>query len=331
MTLLNTWKQLPKVTIILGITALVSVLLFLILRQIHLPDDTFDTPEAQLAVKDSGLVQSMEIYWASSGKSIQLYHASSRWSSDLFQGKLDKPTVERLLHLIYHLEPIQKLADSDQQFALKNLMANGLRLTSKVLPDSPPLQVVQLWLDTSATTPTLVAMNVDQKTPFICQASEEDIYLMSTLLSKKELALRDRVVFVSTLSDLDTIMVQFSKQQQHNYLIYRKDDKFAIKDVPSSAVDSLRLYSFLQLFEQVPVAAYCTSTFSHALDSIYREDHPAFVLDMKTYKTKSHWEIYYKEGQKGKVYCKLNGNEWAEVKTSLFEYILQKRSFFLKK
>jgi hypothetical protein len=142
---------------------------------------------------------------------------------------------------------------------------------------------------------------------------------------------KDKTLFNSRIADINYLKVSYKNKPNDGFEIKRGLNKFSISEIPK--YDSLKLLSYLDLYRKVEVFTYDIQNKKNISDSLSKLQ-PDFMIELtdKIPEKSNSISIYYQSKQNGQIYAFVGkNNDLAIIKPRIFEYLLQKRSFFEKK
>lgn len=312
----------PKFSKNLSIIAFLSVFLAAFVYYIQSPKGTLQSEETQFAISDSGTVNKIII--KQKLKILTLTKSENDWKTN--QGFVAEGLfIENLKNLMYKStikKPISKeilqkikeilIAEASEISYFEN---NTLLKKVRYISDSQEL----IGLIDGFSNPYFIDFQVVGKVPF------------ANLISADEQNWRDRTIFSSSISTIETLNVIYNDSSKYSFSIERGKNSFAILGMPKA--DSAKILAYLDLYKSVQIRRYCSDNEQIKKDSLLKI-RPTFVIELKDkFKNKSNViAIYYALNQKTDIYGLLNDKkELCVIKPRVFEYLLQKRYFFESK
>jgi hypothetical protein len=319
------FKSIPKSTqLLLLSTFLLSVITVIVLQKNNLKN-TLDTEDSMFALSDSGSVTKIELAYQTEKLVLELLNDKTWQVNGLYQADADQ--INQIIKFLSKVEVKRSVYKEESLQVNDALEKNSYQLT---LSDENGTLKKYYLTKNEADYTTLFAKMDGFQTSYLLQMPGFDGNLGS-FLNTNALEWKNRVLFDSKIRDIEQIKISFYQNLSDGYTILRDKNRFLIKEVDKA--DSLRLYSFLQLFEKVKVAAFLPPTFQQQKDSLSKIE-PTFGIELKDIR-QAKWnqiQIFYQPNQKTKIFAFVGANkELVVIKPSIFEYILQKRSFFEKK
>lgn len=314
----------PKSTklLLFAATLLTVVTLFIFYRGNE--KNTLSSEETQFAVADSGLVKKIEFLHIKTGKKLKIELQSGRWivNDSLWA---DNERTDLLQSFIYKAQlkrPVYKEQINDFMALFKS---DAIRISYY---DENRKEIKSLL--SIADNDETVALLEGYSLPYLIQIQGFEGNL-NKLLTVDENVWKNRTVFASRLSTIEALEVNFNENTANGYRIVKNNNGFSINGMPEC--DSLRLYSYLQLYENVTIKEWISGSLPQVRDSLLKMS-PQFIISLtdKNSSRSNNIKIYYKEGQKTPILGLVGiNNDACIIKTSIFEYLLQQRSFFIKK
>ncbi|MFN0048065.1 MAG: hypothetical protein ACKVOU_02955 [Cytophagales bacterium] len=286
--------------------------------------DTLISEDNEFAIGDSGVVT--KIILKQKSVEIQLSSPFGNWVINNSMSA-DDEKISNLLACVYRMQIKRPVYKEQMNLALNYLKANGLDVS--YWGADGLLKKFKIGY-IGGSEQELVALMEGFQTPYVVQVPGFEGN-MAKLFDVKIESWKSRLLFSSQTSGIEKLTVQFSYYPENGFQIIKKGNKHAVIEVPNS--DSTRLYSYLQLYENVAIKEWLGSSKKELKDSLSKQTAAFEILleDRKPAKS-SKIKIFFNEGQKGNIYGLVGTeNELCIIKTSIFEYLLQKRSFFERK
>lgn len=139
---------------------------------------------------------------------------------------------------------------------------------------------------------------------------------------------KNTIVFSSNLNSIESITVQYTDSAEQNFTIYRGKFRFQIQEIANA--DSAKISAYLKLYENIAIKRYATTSELYKKDSLLKLK-PTFIIKLvdKSEQKSNNIAIFYTNRQNPPIYGLVGlQKELCIIKPRLFEYLLQKRSFF---
>jgi hypothetical protein len=317
-------KSVPKSSkILIVVSVFLSIITVLVLNQKN-QKDTIVSDDSLFAVSDSGSVKKIVLVYKE--KQVVLNFENNRWLvNNSFEG--DKDKINQVLNFLYKVQ-VKRSIYKEEAFKINDVLSKNA-FTITLYGQNSEIRKYKLAENKTDFT-NLIAQMDGYQTAFLVQLVGFDGNL-SAFLNINELDWKNTILFQSRLQEIDQVKVTFYQNPSDGFEINRTKNKFEVKNLQQ--VDTLRLYSYLQLFEKVKIAEYLPTSFQKQKDSLLNIQ-PTFAIELKDVsKEKSNKiDIFYKDNQQSKIYAFVGvKKELVTIKPSIFEYLLQKKSFFEKK
>jgi len=310
----NSTKILSLITLVLAIWAG-----FALLRGGK--TDTLVSEDSLFAVADSGLVSKI-IFQSSGEPDITLTKPFESWMINNMVAA-DDEKMFNLIQFVYKARVKRPVFKEQIEWSINQLKSNGLKVN--YLGQNGLLK--SFWAAyLGGTEDELVVLMDGFQTPYIVQIPGFAGSLAQLFKPQIE-DWKSRLIFASTMGNIENIKVSFNYYPQNSFEISKEDNRYKLKDFLQA--DSLRLYSYLQLFENVTIKAWLRKNTAKK-DSLLAQ-RPAFEVKLtdRNPKKSNQILIYFNDKQKGNIYGLVGEKqELCIIKPSIFEYLLQKRSFF---
>ena len=142
---------------------------------------------------------------------------------------------------------------------------------------------------------------------------------------------RKKTLIAGSARNIQSIQLQYSNQQSESFILSFINGDYQVIDV--QVLDSTKLYTYLEHYEQLSVDKYLSTTKVDSIKSVNKTDLIA-KLDVKMLDTQASrsLEIYKlaKEPTFALVYIRPN-NEWALIKTQRLLPLMVRKAYFVKK
>jgi hypothetical protein len=317
-------SSLPKSTQILLVAVFIlSILTYFSINKSN-KKETIDAEDAQFAVSDSGSVNKIEI--SSNRQKVELINSIGTWKVNN-NYKADQTKLSQLFTFIYKVQPKSPVYKELVPKITRLIKSNGTVVTLyngenvlrqyAVIPDSADLL-------------SAFAMMNESVNPYIVEVPGSEIKL-NKIFDNQPLAWKDKTVFKSLSRNIVNVKVDFLAAPTDGFEISKGLYKFEVKDMANS--DSIKILSFLDLFKSVEIKEFLSGEKLYKRDSLIKLT-PSFIIslqDKDDFKS-NIIKIFYQPKQNGEIYGLLGkSEELVTIRPVIFEYLLQKRSFFEKK
>jgi hypothetical protein len=283
--------------------------------------DTLVAEDNEFAIADSGIVT--KIIFKRKNEQLQLSSPFENW---VINNSItaDDEKIANLLAYVYRFQVKRPVYKEQMTVALNHLTNNGLDV-SYWGADGLLKKFKVGYIGGSEQ--ELVALMDGFQVPYVVQIPGFEGNL-AQLFDVRIETWKSRSVFASQVNSIEELDVKFNFYPENSFAICKKGNKHIVKQVPTS--DSTRLHSYLQLYENVKIKEWLGDTGKGLRDSLIAQK-AAFeiLLADRNPKKSNSIKIYFDEGQTGNIYGLVGlENELCIIKTSIFEYLLQKRPFF---
>lgn len=314
-------KNIPKSTKVLSIIALVLAFWAFLALMKGGKTNTLAAEDSQFSISDSGIVTKIVIK-TKVEKELNFSFQLDKWEID--ESKVDNEKMASLLAFVYRAQVKRPVFKEQTQIAIEKLKNQGLKLVYS--QGEKPLKSFYVGY-LGGPEDEVMALMDGYQTPYV-------VYIpgfsgsLAKLLKPEVEAWQTRVVFDSKINSIENLKVSFNFYPENGFEIVKLGTKYQVKEVAKA--DSLRLYSYLQLYESVDIKEWLGESKNRLKDSLLLQK-PAFEIKLKDRNPikSNQIKIFYNEGQKGNIYGLVGeSNKLCIIRTSIFEYLLQKRSFF---
>lgn len=311
----------PKNTkILLSIALILSVLAYISLNKGN-KKDTIESEDAQFAVADSGSVDKIELITQSG--TVSLLNANGTWSVDNAY-KADVNKLAQLCTFIYKVQATKPVYKELENKINRQIRTKGIKINAYV--GNELVRQYTVALD-SANAYTAYGKIGNVGNLYTLEIPGGEIKL-AKLFDNQPILWKDKTVFNSLSRNINRVKIAFSATPKDGFELVSGLTKFEVVGMPKS--DSVKIKSFLELFKNVEVKSYITENQANIRDSLLKIA-PSFSISLEDrMATKSNSiKIFYQPKQNGEIYGLLgSSDELVSIRPMIFEYILQKRSFF---
>jgi len=282
--------------------------------------DTLAVEDAQFAIADSGTVTKI-ILKTNQNPELEFTKPFENW---LINNSIqaDDEKMFNLIQFVYKARVKRPVYKEKIEMSVNQLKSKGLKVN--YMGEKGVLK--SFWLGYfGGVEDELVAMMDGFQTPYIVQLPGFSGSLAQLFKPEIE-AWKTRLIFSSKISYIENLKVSFNYYPKNSFEIEKMGNKHSVQDLPKA--DSMRLYSYLQLFEQVAIKEWIANFAKK--DSLLNQN-PAFEINLtdRNPKKSNNIMIYFDDKQKGNIYGLVGEKQdLCIIKPTIFEYLLQKRSFF---
>ncbi len=284
--------------------------------------NTLASEDAQFAVSDSGTVSKI-VLKTQDNNELTISKSIDKW---LVNNSInaDDEKITNLLNFVYKAQVKRPVYKEQVGSIIEQLKSNGLKINYL----SEKGFIKSFWvINIEGQREEVIALMDGFQIPYVVQVPGFNGDL-SQIFKPEPQDWKTRILFSSKAQAIESLKVNFDKSELNSFEIVKSGNRHLVKEVEKA--DSLRLYSYLQLYESVTIKEWLKTSNNKLRDSLLTQA-PAFEISLTDKNpTKSNTiKIYFNDGQKGNIYG-LAGpkNEPCIIRTSIFEYLLQKRSFF---
>ena len=285
--------------------------------------NTIQSEENLYAVLDSGRVN--KIVLKHKEKEILLEQKNGIWVvNNNFTA--DHIKLSALLNFIYKVRIKRPVYKEHVPLVAGRLKKNGITVSS--FTDGQLIKQYTLLPDTTDQS-AVYAISDEGGVPYSLTFSAEEG--ANELFSVTPEDWRSKMVFSSNVKSIKVLEVTFTKTPSESYRIESGFGGFSIVNMPR--FDSLRLFSYLDLYKDVKIKAFISENKQKIKDSLLLSS-PAFTISLedRNPQKSNTIKIYFKEGQQSKIMALMGPEDQpVYIRPSIFEYLLQKRSFFERK
>lgn len=313
-------QTLPKSTLALGVLAtLLSLWAIYIIYNDYLAQDA--TFGKHFLIHNIEHIHTITIE-NGSDKAVVLKKTENNWKvNNLYD--LDNQILSLIYEIVTKTEVKRPLFQEDKDYL--KVASNKKVIELHIMADKNEYQ----WkiIENPNETGTFYLITPDNNEPMFCYLPgyENDIFKQ---LTPNPIDYKNKVIFSFMPYEIERLEVNFYNNASPSYTIINESSKFRMAD--NTPADSLRLYSYMQLYEYADVKKWISHNTPWA-DSL-KKLNPAFGISIHTKTSKKSIEIYYEPNQKTPVMGRIIPDSmYAVINTKVFEYLLQKKDFFIKK
>lgn len=314
-------NQYTKLTKLLFLITSISVVLAVLSLINTSKKGTLDSEETNFAVADSSKISGILI--EHNGKKIKLILENNKWKT-AENVSIDDYLMYNFLDFITKTTVKKPIANEDEIQIKKQISENGISIT--VLKSDEVLSKFNLLFEEENT----IAYKDGFSKPYILNEN-----LSETTKNALEIAdlncWKNTVIFSSKPNTIERLSVIYTDSVDQDFTIKRGKFQFEIENMNN--MDSLKTSAYLKLYEKIDIKRFCIESEQYKKDSLLKTT-PTFLISLNDkFKEKSNSiAIYYVNGQKPPIYGLVGTkNELCVIKPRVFEYLLQKRSFFQQK
>ncbi|MDX2190973.1 MAG: hypothetical protein SFY32_14025 [Bacteroidota bacterium] len=316
--------NIPKSTKILTLIAILSVALAFYSVQRSKINSTFEQTGEKFPKTDSASVSSISITNNQRSK-FELQLKNRIWY--LNDAIADQNRVGRLIGGLPKIKIVREVFKEKQTKAIGRLKEKGFTISIK--GDQSDAESLIIYPDSSNPF-TAIALIGTQTVPMVIEMPGAE-FPFTYYFSPNPLFFKDKTLFSRTLGDISSITVIYTEQPQDNFTISKMNNVFKVNEVPDA--DTLKLRSYIDLFNNVSIKEYLDAKFDFKKDSLLKMK-PTFKVSVKYSNEDNSNEIwiYYNPKIKGDIFGIITKhNELVTIRPIVFEYILQKKDFFKQK
>lgn len=319
--------NIPKSTKILTIITLVLLLVAYFSFNINNKKTTFDDKDAQFLLSDSTSIHKIVINY--NKVSLTLQKNESIWMVENLY-KSDVTQMNQLLNFVTKVESIGTIEKDKIAKIVDKITKNGVEIS--VFSSGVLIKNYKIATDTTTENlNVLVGIMSESSTPYMLEVPGNDI-IFTKLFDNLAINWRDKTLFNSQISSINNVRVEFNSNKNDGFEIIKGLTKFEVLGIEAKS-DSIKILSYLDLFKKVEIKQYLGDAILYKRDSLLKTkaDFEIHLQDRDIRKSNSI-KIYYQPKQNGEIYGLVGlKQELVTIRPMIFEYLLQKRSFFNKK
>lgn len=310
-------KQTKLLFLITAISAVLAVLSLINTSK----KGTLDSEETTFAVIDSSKISAILI--ENKGKKIKLILENNKWKT-AENVSIDADLMSNFLDFITKTTVKKPIANEDEIQTKKQISENGISIT--VLKANQILSKFNLLFEVENT----VAYKDGFSKPYILNENLSETTKNALEITELN-CWKNTVIFSSKPNTIERLSVSYTDSVDQNFIIKRGKFQFEIENMKN--IDSLKTSAYLKLYEKIDIKRFCIESEQYKKDSLLKSK-PTFVISLtdKFIEKSNSIDIFYVNGQKPPIFGLVGTQKvLCVIKPRVFEYLLQKRSFFQQK
>lgn len=313
-------NNIPKSTRFLSLSAAILLVIAYFSVNQGNKKSSIDSDDAKFSFTDTLSIS--KIILKNKSSSLELNRNLNIWFTKN-QLKTHREYIKELMTIIQSIEARKIVYKDMESSVIKKMKANGVNFD--IYSGAENIKNYTFLIDSSG-----IFAQMPDGDLFECSINNDNSNL-SFIQNLNEHFWKDKTLFNSRIADINYLKVSYKNKPNDGFEIKRGLNKFSISEIPK--YDSLKLLSYLDLYRKVEVFTYDIQNKKNISDSLSKLQ-PDFMIELtdKIPEKSNSISIYYQSKQNGQIYAFVGkNNDLAIIKPRIFEYLLQKRSFFEKK
>ncbi|MDX2197071.1 MAG: hypothetical protein NW207_11715 [Cytophagales bacterium] len=311
-------RNIPLSTKILGAAFISMSLTALWLTTTDAGYNTLAAQKKMFVVADSGIVSKVCIEKGKSKINLFIHKYEYKLNDSLLA---DYELASNLMMWVYQAQINDVGQDDIKHWFEKN--KNNVAKISYYVGNEPYIQFIAL--PDTANNQCIWAKSDDDSQIYKLSLAGSDRDILPFTVSDMN-DWRSKILFSSIPKTIKNIQVLFKASPKDNFEIYRENGKYFVKNMPQA--DSVKILSYLYLYKKVTIHQFIQN--KPLKDSLVQLQ-PQYEIALKdindTYSNRIG--IYYNPQSPKIIYGLINDNtDLVVIKPAIYEYLLQKRSFF---